>query len=85
MPIKERIIYLLQEHETLEVKDMSSMLERSEGTIRKTLHRNDVFTQFKSSDGPTLWSLKKTLPPGTFDDEDEFGPPQGANYEATSL
>ena len=79
MPIKERIMFLLQEHEALEVKDISSMLERSEGTIRKTLHRNDAFSQFKSPDGPTLWSLKQTLPPGTFDDEDEFGPPQGVN------
>jgi hypothetical protein len=61
LPLKERIVYLLQEHGQLDIKDIAAMLERAEGTIRKALHRNgSTFTQSKNGSGPSNWLLKGT-------------------------
>ena len=79
LPLKDRIGYLLQEHHGLEVKDIASMLEKAEGTIRKTLHRNtEAFAQHKTANGPVYWTTKgKVLDDSLIDQSDfnEFGPP----------
>jgi predicted Zn-ribbon and HTH transcriptional regulator len=75
LPMKERIVFLLQEHGNLEVKDISSMLEKSEGSIRKTLHRHgSSFIQIKNGKDPAVWSLKGEHPIGILAEEDIFGP-----------
>tara|TARA_R110000824_G_scaffold238121_5_gene426885 strand:+ start:4511 stop:5773 length:1263 start_codon:yes stop_codon:yes gene_type:complete len=59
LPLKDQIGNLISEHGHLEVKDIASMLEKNEGTIRKTLHRNvSLFEQAKNGAGPTAWSMK---------------------------
>ena len=75
LPLKERMVYLLQEHELLEVKDIAAMLERAEGTVRKTLHRHPAtFFQYKNGSGPVAWKLNGSDVAVTYEDEDIFGP-----------
>ena len=69
LPLKDQIGTLLDEHGHLEVKDIASMLEKPEGTIRKTLHRNTfLFEQAKNGGGPTAWSMKEVATVGGVED-----------------
>ena len=69
LPLKDQIGTLLNEHGHLEVKDIASMLEKPEGTIRKTLHRNTyLFEQAKNGAGPTAWSMKQVATVGGVED-----------------
>ena len=70
LPLKDQISTLLSEHGHLEVKDIASMLEgKTEGTIRKTLHRNNyLFEQAKNGAGLTAWSLKQVANVGEIED-----------------
>ncbi len=80
LPLKDRIYNLLEAHESLDVKELASMLDRTDGTIRKTLHRNEnIFYNLKEGGKSGVWILAETsdqVAPNVniFEDEDIFGP-----------
>jgi hypothetical protein len=57
LPLRERIEHLLASEGELAVSDIAQMLERAEGTVRKTLHRSSQFRVSKNGQQPSHWGL----------------------------
>jgi hypothetical protein len=57
LPLRERIEHLLASEGELPVADIAQMLERAEGTIRKTLHRSSQFKVSKNGAQSAHWAL----------------------------